>query len=865
MLCVACTATSGYGDSTPTTRLCLQPTFLIPPDMRFPVFLAALPLFCVSVRGAEQVTPPSAAELKFFETKIRPVLVEHCYVCHSAKAAKQGKLKAGLQLDTRAGLLTGGDSGPAVVPGKADESLLLQALRYDGVEMPPEGPLSEEVVADFKRWIATGAADPRDGQIAGVRRGLTIEEGRKFWSQQPIRRHDAPPVRDPDWCAGPIDRFVLARQEAAGIRPVPDADPHTLIRRLYFDLTGLPPTPEEVDAFVADPSPQAIEVLVDRLLASPRFGERWARPWLDAVRFAESNGKDRNIVWHHAWRYRNWVIDAFNRDLPYDEFVRDQIAGDLRGGTTAEERSQRLVAVGFLALGPKALAELKRDVFRMDVIDEQIDVLGKSMLGLSIACARCHDHKFDPIPTLDYYALAGIFGSTQLLYGVGPRGIKGLHDSDWAVVGDSAPELVAAAREHHETLKARTQERNDARSARYRVVRNRNDKKLQLSKPGADRKTIEAELADMERVIADWDVKIKAMEDDVRKLESEFPPQPELAMSARDAAKPADVRIHIRGDVRNLGDVAPRGVLQVVTTPANSVSRQESGRLQLADWLVAPTNPLTPRVAVNRVWQQLFGRGLVSTPDDFGVNGARPSHPELLDDLAARFVADGWSIKRLIREIVLSRTYRLASATSPKNDELDPDDVLLWRHMPRRWEAEAFRDAVLSVAGRLDLSRPARSLVGDLPPFLAPEFNSQLAFTPEQMEHRSRSVYLPVVRGNLPELLRAFDAADPSMATARRDETIVPSQASYLLNSPWMIEQAGYLADRIAAETASDDDARLDRLYRLTLGRRPTPNEQRRVRAFLEELKPADQAARREAWVTICQTILAGTEFRYSL
>jgi hypothetical protein len=338
-----------------------------------------------------------------------------------------------------------------------------------------------------------------------------------------------------------------------------------------------------------------------------------------------------------------------------------------------------------------------------------------------------------------------------------------------------------------------------------------------------------------------------------------------LAISARDAERPADVRIHVRGDVTNLGDVAPRGVLQVVTTSAKPIAPRESGRLQLADWLVATTNPLAPRVAVNRVWQQLFGRGLVSTPDDFGVNGARPSHPELLDDLAAGFIADGWSVKKLIREIVLSRTYRLSSATSAKQHELDPDNVLIWRHTPRRWEAEAFRDAVLSVAGQLDLSRPARSLVGDLPPFSAPEFNSQLAFTAEQMEHRHRSIYLPAVRGNLPESLRIFDAADPSMATARRDETIVPAQASYLLNAPWMIAQAGHLAARIAADAGSDYDARLDRLYQLTLGRRPTSDERRRIRAFLQELNASDEAARREAWITICQTVLAGTEFRYSL
>lgn len=608
------------------------------------------------------------------------------------------------------------------------------------------------------------------------------------------------------------------------------------------------------------------EKLVDKLLASPHFGERWGRHWLDAARYAESNGKDRNMVWHHAWRYRDWVIDAVNRDLPYNEFVRDQIAGDLRGGDTADERFARQTAVGFLALGPKALAELKVDVFRMDLIDEQLDVLGKSILGLSIACARCHDHKFDPIPTADYYALAGIFGSTQPLYGVGPRGIKTLHDSDWAVVGAASDDLIAAAREHHEALKKRVQERNDARSSRYRVVRNRSDAKLRLTKPGADKAALEADLAKMDEVIADWDVKIKRLEEEVKQLEADYPPQPPLAMSAREAAKPADVRIHIRGDVTNLGDRVPRGMLQVVaTSESRPIAQRESGRLQLAEWLVDPANPLTPRVAVNRVWLHLFGRGLVATPDDFGVNGSRPSHPELLDDLAARFVADGWSTKRLIREIVLSHTYRLSAATSTANEKLDPDNVLLWRHAPRRWEAEVFRDAVLAVAGRLETSRPARSFVGDLPLFQSPEFNSQTVVKPEQLEHRRRSVYLSIIRGNLPESLKLFDVADPNVATARRDETIVPAQASYLMNSPWMIEQAGHLADRLAAEAGSDDAARLERLYRLTMARKPTEAERRDMLEFLHGASSVDDHARREAWLTVCQTVLASTEFRYSL
>lgn len=870
--------------------------------MRLPTLVLFTAACCATSVGGVPLhaAPSEAEESAFFESKIRPVLVDRCYACHSAEAAKAGKLKGGLQLDSRAGLLAGGDSGPAIVPKRPRESLLLDALKFDGLEMPPEGRLPEAVVADFTRWIERGAFDPRDAAPATVRRGLSLDEGRRFWSFRPIVAHAPPEVRNAAWPLTPIDRFILAAQEAAGLTPVADAEPRTLIRRLYFDLIGLPPSPEEVEEFVAAcrtagerstvsrstaartksnsvDEPDASDpyvALVDRLLASPHFGERWGRHWLDAARFAESNGKDRNMVWHHAWRYRDWVIDAFNCDLPYDEFVRDQIAGDLRGGATVEERDRRRTAVGFLALGPKALAETKRDLFRMDLIDEQLDVVGKSMLGLSIACARCHDHKFDPIPTSDYYALAGILRSTDALYGDGPRGIKGLHDSGWAVLGEPAAEVVAAANEHAERLKLKTQERNDGRSSRYRIVRRRADSKLQLAKPGADVAAIEAEMKLQDEQIAEWDAKIKLLEEEVKRLETEFPPQPLRAMSARDAEKPTDVAIHVRGDVQNLGDRVPRGVLQVVDAVAvRPIAAGESGRLQWADWLADRAHPLTPRVAVNRIWLHLFGRGLVSTPEDFGVNGARPSHPELLDYLAARFTADGWSTKRLLRTLVLSRTYRLSSVVDRRNQELDPDDVRLWRHAPRRWEAEAYRDAVLSVAGRLDLQPPSRSYLGDLPLYEYPEFVSTKVVQPEALEHSRRSIYLSIIRGNLPETLRLFDMADPSVSTAQRDETIVPAQASFLMNSTWLIAQAEALADRLAHDVGnvsdvgsveSVDAARLDRLYALALGRRPTETERRRAAEFISRAAATD-AARRAAWVSLCQALLACTEFRYSL
>ena len=710
-------------------------------------------------------------------------------------------------------------------------------------------------------------------------RRLTLENAGSFWAFQPVKSPPVPAVKDAAWLRSSVDRFVLVKLEEQGLRPVPAADPRTLVRRLHHDLTGLPPTSEEVEAFVRACSSTGqhrspVAVLVDKLLASPHFGDRWGRHWLDLARYAESNGKARNMTWQHAWRYRDWVIRAFNRDLPYDQFIREQVAGDLLPGSGAE-RDARIVATGFLALGAKALEETKRELFRMDVIDEQIEVIGRSFLGLSIACARCHDHKFDPVPTRDYYALAGILRSTQPLYGRGPMGIKCVNDSELQAIGSAAAELAPKAAQHLKELATRVQERNDARSSRYRIVRNVADAKTQLKKPAADAVKIEADIAKMAVVIKEWDAKIKTLEGTVLNLETNFPPQPAFALAAREAAKPEDSRIHIRGTIENLGEAVPRGLPQVIQVPGLApIAEGESGRRQLADWLAHPANPLTARVAVNRVWQHLFGRGLVTTPDDFGWNGARPSHPELLDHLAAQFVADGWSTKKLIRSLVLSRVYQLGSAVDAANQERDPENVLLWRKRPRALEAEVFHDAVLAVSGQLDPRPRAGSMVADLPLFKAHEmfsFNPQLV--PTQMVHRHRAVYLPVVRGVLPELLKLFDFAEPSMALGARDETVVPAQASFLMNSPWVLAQARHLASGVLAGASAGDAEPLEKLFRRTLSRPPTAIERERFLGYLVQPEAqlvtpktplSAEALRLEQWTSLAQVLLASSEFRFS-
>ncbi len=410
------------------------------------------------------------------------------------------------------------------------------------------------------------------------------------------------------------------------------------------------------------------------------------------ARYAESNGLARNMAWHHAWRYRDWVIDALNSDMPYDQFIMQQIAGDLMPSESRAQHDQQMIATAFLALGPKSLEERKRELFLMDSIDEQIDVICRGILGLSVSCARCHDHKFDPVPTADYYSLVGILRSTDTQYGIGPMGIKGVNDSGLVAIGPDAEKLAGPAAKHLKLVKDQTQKRNTARSDRYRVVRKVADHKRQLTKPGVDKAKLQQEIDKMELEIKDWDQRIRKMDEDLAEMVANPPPQPQFAMGARDSAKPINSKIRIRGEASHYGDTVPRGVLQAIAvSDLPQIAEKESGRLQLAKWLTSRENPLTARVKVNRVWQQLFDRGLVSTPDDFGVTGSRPSHPLLLDYLAAKFMAQDWSVKKLIREIVLSRTYQMASDVKSQGTELDPDNVLLWRMPLRRLDVEAYR------------------------------------------------------------------------------------------------------------------------------------------------------------------------------
>jgi Protein of unknown function (DUF1553)/Protein of unknown function (DUF1549)/Planctomycete cytochrome C len=780
-------------------------------------YLAAWLAAAASVAAAG----PQPEGVAFFERKIRPVLVKECYGCHSASAKA---LKAGLRLDTRAGVLGGGDSGPAVVPGKPEESLLLDALRYDGVEMPPKGKLPVAIIADFERWVQMGAPDPRDGSPAAGPKpaGIDLAAGRRFWAYQKPRRHDTPEVSDAGWPWGAIDRFILAGLEARGLRPVRDADRTTMIRRLSFDLVGLPPTPDEIDAFVNDPAPDAYERLVDRLLASPHFGERWGRHWLDVVRFAESLTL-RGLVLENAWRYRDDVVAAFNADRPFDRFIIDQIAGDLQGGSSWRECRERAIATTFLTLGNTNLEEQDKAQLEMDVIDEQLDTIGKAFLAQTIGCARCHDHKFDPIPTRDYYAMAAILRNTKTL--------EHANVSRWLEKPLPAPPEQEAAIRKQEAAVAELESRLKAARARAKV-RKTSAGKVVSSGSGAAPAAADEDLGSLEARM--------------KRLRAAGPKR-ERFMSVEEVAAIRETRVHIRGSVHNLGAAVPRGFLQVACDgPSPAMPGRESGRRELAAWLASADNPLTARVIVNRAWHWLFGAGLVRTVDNFGTTGEQPSHPELLDDLAIRFMEDGWSIKAMVRRIVLSRTYRLAAADDPGLRQADPENRLLGRMNRRRLDAECLRDTILQVSGRL------RFEMG------GPSFPSELK---EDYAYKDtgtrRSVYVPVFRNALPEIFQVFDFADPSMVVGRRDKSIVAPQALFLMNHPFVLEQAKQAARRLLAEPGLDDPERISRAFVLALGRPPTEAERQIAREFLAT------ATAEDAWAGVFQALFASADFRY--
>ena len=1085
--------------------------------MQIILLVGTLPLFGGIAARAESTEPgtitappeassPDGADNEFFEKKIRPVLIEHCYSCHSADSKI---LKGGLRLDTKADTLKGGDTGPAVVPKDPDKSLLIEALRYDTMKMPPKGKLPEAVVADFVKWVGMGAPDPRVGKPdpAKTKPAIDLATARKFWSFVPPVKPALPKVRDTGWPRADIDFFTLAKMEAKGLKPVAPAGKRELIRRATFDLTGLPPTPEEVDAFLADSAPDAFARVVNRLLATPHYGERWGRHWLDVARYAEDQAHTFSVTPNtNGYRYRDWVIKAFNTDMPYDRFIKEQIAGDLLGEKDETMRLQQLVGLGFFGLGPVYYKNTDAAKAAADELDDRIDTLTRGFLGLTVSCARCHDHKFDPIPQQDYYSLAGIFQSSRLHNAplVPQKEVDAFNKSQAAIkqadeaikqifqtekqkarearVSETAKYMIAvwklrasghqkpsdtmaqlAAKENldEQTLKrwarfldirqkgkspalkgwydlfptqtariasgeptvppsvvsiangfqSHIQALLDQRDGKTRVTpiaaeapqtasnepgharfisplitkknpsiginvditgakelylvvtdggngircdhadwaqprlvgpkgemkltnlkwksatsgtggvnidANENGRPIRiggksfasgvgthapsqivydlpagytrfvatggLDNSGSDQgggcgeeasiqfRVYTEQPADFSMEQADLltavlgEKGLFAIADDkldkflvgpkqkefqtlktqLEELKKNAPPMYPIAHSLAESSV-GDMKVFLRGNPATQGPVAPRRFLKVIAGDEPPAFKKGSGRLELASAIADPNNPLTARVMVNRIWQHHFGRGLVGTPDNFGALGEAPSHPELLDFLARRFIESGWSIKALHRDIMLSATYQLGTDRDAKNYNVDADNRYLWRMNRRRLDVEAWRDALLAVSGRLDpkLEGPSTNLA--------------------DANNKRRTVYAMVSRHELDSLLRLFDFPDANISSSKRNETTVPQQQLFVINSPFMIDQAKALAARLHTEAPKSDDARIRRAFVLAFGRPATEKEIQLGLAYLgisdsDDAKKGNQLSR---WDRYAQVLLGSNEFLY--
>ncbi|MEC9092333.1 MAG: DUF1553 domain-containing protein [Planctomycetota bacterium] len=910
-------------------------------------------------------------KLAFFETKIRPVLVQSCYSCHSQQAAAQGELKGGLFLDTRQGLLRGGDTGPAVVLNKPAESLLISALEYDNSEMPPKGQLPGAVIEDFRKWIAMGLPDPRNGELAHGE-SIDIQQGKEFWAYQPLQVGEIPSFRRAN---GPIDSFVLRKLQQEGLQQGEVATRRVLIRRLYFDLTGLPPSVAAQQQFVNAPEPDAYRRLVEKLLASPQFGERWGRHWLDVVRYAESITL-RGFLLPEAWRYRDYVISSFNQDRSYGEFLRQQIAGDLLPAANYQERQQHLIATTFLTLGNTNLEDQDKDKLRMDVVDEQLSTIGRGFLGQTIGCARCHDHKFDPIPTVDYYALAGILRNTKTLNHANvskwieaplpqspeieanwrrhAKQVAGLKQqiaalkkkrpSSKTLLSKNLPGVVVDEEQaqltgkwqrsmftknyidkgyQHDLNQAKGKKRalfkaslpnagtyevrlaytpgsNRARKVpvtvfhadgqtsvkvdqtksppllgrfvslgRFSFTKESAARVLvetkettghviidavqflpidQVESPQADRETKRAASAEAEAQKSKS--QLAALEQQLKKLNA-VAPQQQLYMAVQEEKEIDDTAVHVRGDVHNLGKRVPRGFLRVLPIPGvGEFSKQESGRRQLGDWIADPANPLTSRVMANRIWYWLIGAGIVRSVDNFGSAGDLPTHPELLDYLA-RQLQQQWSIKDLVREIVLSRTYQLSSADDGAQLEKDLDNRLLARMNWRRLDAECILDGLLKVSGNLN-----SELTGS-------EIRAGTK-TDYNYVHRSgrRAVYWPVLRNSVAEVLDVFDFANPSMVVGARDISASASQALFMINSEQVMDLAQQTAALMLRNQKVNDRQRIQLMTATLLGRDATAEEISITLKFLEGQK-SPGATRQEKWAQIIQAVFASIDFRY--
>ena len=920
----------------------------------------AIPAMAQSDPAPESLTD---RQLSFFETRIRPVLVTHCYECHSGQSEQ---VRGGLLVDSRAGLLQGGDSGAALIPGNAAASQLILALRHETYEMPPDGRLSDQVIADFTEWINAGAVDPRAGTALPKAAEIDIEAGRRFWSFQAVRQPQIPEVGSTQ-PGNAVDRYLEAGWQAAELQvDVTEASAEVILQRLHFVLSGLLPEGEDRQRFLVsyqqNPE-QAISDEVDRLLASRRYAERFGRRFLDVLRFAESTGGGRSMMLPDAWRFRDYVIDLFADDRPFDQVIRELVAGDLLPYESAAQHDQQHIAAGFLILGAINYEQQDKELLRMEVVDEQIDTVGKVFLGMTLGCARCHDHKFDPIPTRDYYALAGIFRSTKALT---PGNVSGWVTADLQAGQDAAAldrwlqrdreleEQIQAAQTadvsagklpgqiideaeaelegtwvlstfqqpwfgngyHHSDdprtgLSARwtvtvpedgeyslrmviNASANRSPRVPVRIVHAEGESIVAVNQQqgtpageifrelgrfqlrAAEPLTVEVQarnaapghvIVDALHIVKSSELPIpeqsasrdlKALQA-ARKKHASEKPQASSAMSVTDESEPANWHVHLRGQIRSLGPVVPRGFLQVASPVSDSAFLPDeitgSGRLQLADWIANPQNPLTARVWANRIWGWVMGAGLVRTPDNFGLHGDRPDNPELLDFLAHTLVHQhGWSTKSLVKELCLSRAFRMVSLPSAAAADTDPDNRR-WTHaFSRKLNAEDLRDRMLQVAGTLDLTVQSGRTIGAM---------SQYDSGYRHADHPlfCRSVYLPVFRNSIPDVFEAFDFANPNTVTGRRADTTRPAQALYLLNSEFVMQQAEAAAERLKLRRPDLAGKQLIALaVERAIGRAADENE---IRILCSAVQSESGEVSQAGLTVVFHSLFASMDFRY--
>ena len=911
-------------------------------------------------------------EIEFFEKKIRPILVDQCYQCHS----EENKIKGNLRLDWKGGWLSGGDSGQAIIPGQLGKSLLIQAIRHGNneLQMPPKKKLSAQQIEDLEKWVVMGAPDPRTSETPSkTEKKLNLKASRQYWAFQPIKNYPIPKVADKTWPKKSIDHFILAKLEAQDLSPSKKADNLTLLRRIYYDLAGLSPTPAEIDGLLSlnnSKQKEFIENKINELLMKKDFGIRWGRHWLDVARYADSTGGGRTLLMNEAWRYRDYVIDSFNDDKPYNEFVREQIAGDLMTSSSSEQEMERLISTGFLLLGPTNYELQDKNILEMDIIDEQLDTIGKSFMALTLGCARCHDHKFDPISTQDYYGLAGILKNTKSVIhsnvstwnkrslplskedeeksknirnqikeiqnkikdlksnltdavakNKNSKNLKGIiidtpHASikgQW-IKSTSVNGFVDANYLHddskdkgqksitypikipksgkYEVRASYTSGTNRETKTPYLIKHDEGESKVlinqQIAPPingtfislgsynfseGSNAHVIisnentsavviadsiqilnqtqlnptDSKIEKIEKKQAEIKKEISSLQSKIKELQKKEPKKIQV-IAAQDHTDSDDINIAIRGNVHNKGIKTPRQFIDVINydkTP--EFNKKSSGRLQLANWIASEKNTLTARVIVNRVWYHLFGEGIVSSVDNFGHMGTNPSNLELLDHLSIEFIRNSWSIKSLVREIMNSQTYQMDSENDSDKIKKDPENIFLWKQNSRRLDAEAIRDTILYISGNLQKSEGG--------PSIKPGTKTEYGYV---FKSSKRSVYNPVFRNTLPEIMQVFDFADPNMVTGKRTSSSVPTQALYMLNNSFIRDNSMDAAKKLIQDNNTDNSSKIDNAYKKVLGRMASPNERQIIQDYL-----MSQEDELKAWGNVFQSLFSSIDFRF--